>query len=231
MLSSVRCAKRLDLFAGRAFFYLWISSLLSVGVQRSSASLSFDSFSDATAYGGTSYSVGSFLFKQSNRFGATWFALTNTPAPPATGFPTIVSGNLSYSNLTWSSGNCVSIPSATGVMGRMTLGFTVTNGTAYYSFLLKVTDLTNVDSTGTQNNFFAGFGDTIGNQNATLLRAATRLYTRKAGSGFNLGVARNSSTSSDWVFETTQRNLNDVLFVVGSYNYANHTANLWVNPL
>jgi arylsulfatase A-like enzyme len=115
-------------------------------------------------------------------------------------------------------------------MGRMTLGFIVTSGTAYYSFLLKITDLSGVDTSGTQNNFFAGFGDTVGNQNATLLRAATRIYTRKSGAGFNLGVARNSSTPSDWVFDSTLRNLNDALFVVGSYNYNNHTANLWINP-
>ena len=115
-------------------------------------------------------------------------------------------------------------------MGRLTLGFVVTNGTAYYSFVLKVTDLWGVDTSGTQNNFFAGFGDTIGNQNAALLRAATRIYTRRAGAGFNLGVARNSSTPANWVFDTTQRNLNDVLFVVGGYDYGNHTAKLWINP-
>jgi hypothetical protein len=107
---------------------------------------------------------------------------------------------------------------------------TVTSGTAYYSFLLKVTDLSGVDSSGTQNNFFAGFGDTLGPQDGTLLRAATRLYTRKAGSGFNLGVARNSSTPADWVFDTTHRSLNEVLFVVGCYDYNNHTAKLWINP-
>ena len=199
-------------------------------LERAPAAVCFDPFADATAGGGTSYAVGGFLFQQVNSLGTTWYALTNTPAPPATGFPVVAAGNLSYPGLPAPTGNCISIPASTGVMGRLTLGFTVTSGTAYYSFLLNVTDLSGVDTSGTQNNFFAGFGDTIGSQNATLLRAATRIYTRRSGSGFNLGVARNSSTPADWVFDTTQRNTNQVLFVVGCYDYNNHTAKLWINP-
>src|SRR5262249_42862787 len=156
--------------------------------------------------------------------------LTNTPAPPATGLPTIAAGNLSYPGLPASTGNSISIPPTTGVMGRLTLGFTTTNGVVYFSFLLKVLDLSGINTSGTQNNYFAGFGDTTGNQNATLLRAATRLYTRRAGNGFNLGVARNSNNTGDWVFDSTQRSTNQVLFIVGSYDYASHSASLWINP-
>lgn len=190
----------------------------------------FDPFADGTASGGTGYAAGEFLFHQINRLGNQWFAVTNTPAPPATGFPTITSDNLSYPGLPASSGGCVHIPAAPGVMGRLTLNFTTTTGAVYYSFLLKVLDLSGIDSSGAQNNYFAAFGDTTGKQNATLLRAATRIYTRRAGKGFNLGVARNSNHSSDWVFETTQRDTNEMLLVVGSYDYNNHTANLWINP-
>jgi arylsulfatase A-like enzyme len=203
---------------------------LAFGVQQASAALCFDPFADATAEGGTSYSVGDFLFGQVNAFDARWYSLTNTPAPPATGFPVVAAGNLSHPGLPASTGNCIAIPSAVGVMGRLTLGFAVTNGTAFFSFLLKVTDLSGVDSSGPQNNFFAGFGDTIGNQNATLLRAATRVLTKRAGAGFNLGVARNSNDTSQWIFDPTPRNTNEVLFIVGSYDYGNHTANLWINP-
>ncbi len=214
----------------RARLLLVLLLLLFLGAPPAPASVCFDPFADATASGGTSYAVGGFLFGQANSFGNVWFALTNTPAPPATGFPVIAAGSLSYAGLPASIGNCISIPSSIGVMGRLTLGFTNTSGTVYFSFLLKVTDLSLVDSSGTQNNFFAGFGDTVGAQNATLLRAATRVYTRKAGNGFNLGVARSSNTAADWVFDTAQRNTNEVLFVVGSYSYDNHTANLWINP-
>ena len=119
---------------------------LALGVCHAPASACFDPFADATADGGTSYAVGGFLFKQVNGLGTTWYALTNTPAPPATGFPVVASGNLSYAGLPASTGNCISIPASTGVMGRLTLDFVVTNGTAYYSFLLKVTDLSGVDT-------------------------------------------------------------------------------------
>ena len=198
---------------------------------RAPAAICYDPFADATSNSGTSYTVGGFLFHQVNGLGTEWFALTNTPAPPATGLPVIAAGNLSYPGLPASTGNSVLIPPVTGVMGRLTLNFTTTSGVAYFSFLLKVFDLSAVDTSGTQNNYFAGFGDTTGNQNATLLRAATRIYTRRSGTGFNLGVARNSNTTSQWVFDTTQRSTNVVLFVVGSYDYNNHTANLWINPL
>ena len=175
--------------------------------------------------------MGGFLFGQNNGAGNTWFALTNTPAPPATGFPVIAAGNLSYPGVATNPGNCVSIPSATGVMGRLTLNFdTSTNGTFFYAFLLKVTDLGTVDTTGTQNNYFAGFGDTVGNQNAALIRGVAKLYSKKSGSGYQLGIARNSNTSSDWVFDPAQRNINDVLLIVASYDYGSHTANLWINP-
>ena len=195
------------------------------------ASACFDPFADATAFGGTSYTVGDYLFGEVNSTGNKWFALTNTPAPPAAGFPIIAAGNLSYPGLSVSAGNSVFIPSDVGVMGRLTLNFDTTNTDAFYfAFLLNITNLGSIDSTGTQNNFFAGFGDTVGNQNAALIRGVTKIYTKRSGNGFELGVARNSNTASDWVFDTTPRNTSTVLFIVGSYDYDAHTANLWINP-
>ncbi len=195
------------------------------------ASACFDPFADTTASGGTSYTAGDYLFGQVNSTGNKWFALTNTPAPPAAGFPIIAAGNLSYPGLSVSAGNSVFIPSDVGVMGRLTLNFDTTiTGAFYFAFLLNITDLGSIDTTGTQNNFFAGFGDTVGNQNAALIRGVTKIYTKRSGNGFELGVARNSNTASDWVFDTTPRNTNTVLFIVGSYDYNAHTANLWINP-
>ena len=208
---------------------LFLLSLFLV-IDRASAAGCFEPFADATASGGTGYAPGSFLCDQANASGNVWFALTNTPAPPATGFPTIVAGSLFYPGLPPSAGNSVFIPSDAGVMGRMTLNFAVTRGTVYFSFLLKVVDLSGVDSTGTENNYFAGFGDTVGPQNAALVRTATKVLAKKSGNGFKLGVARNSNKPGDWVFDDMQRNTNEVLFLVGSYNYNDHTANLWINP-
>jgi arylsulfatase A-like enzyme len=219
----------------RRVFWKEVSLLiiLVVAFTKAFAQGCFDPFADASTNGGTSYAVGSYLMGQGNGFANgsnTWYGLTNTPAPPATGFPTIAAGNLVYPNWPVSAGNCVSIPSAVGVMGRMTLNFQVTSGTAYFAFLLNVQDLSQIDTTGTQDNFFAAFGDTTGNQNSVLLRGVTKIYTKKSGAGFKLGVARNTAVSGNWVFDTTQRNTNQVLFIVGSYDYTAHTANLWINP-
>jgi arylsulfatase A-like enzyme len=112
----------------------------------------------------------------------------------------------------------------------MTLNFAATRGTVYFSFLLKVTDVSAVNSTGRENNYFAAFGDNVGEQDAALVRAATRVLAKKSGDGFKLGVGRNSNRPADWVFDDTERKVGDVLFVVGSYNYGEHTANLWIDP-
>src|SRR4051794_2227769 len=95
--------------------FLVLCSLL-LSFTRAPAAICFDPFADATSDLGTSYAVGDFLFPQVTRLGNEWFALTNTPAPPAAGFPMIAAGNLSYPGLPASSGNSVLIPSATGVM-------------------------------------------------------------------------------------------------------------------
>jgi len=203
---------------------------LCLVIERASVAGCLEPFADATVGGGTDYAPGSFLFGQVNTSGNVWFAVTNTPAPPATGFPRIVSGSLSYPGLPPSTGNSVFIPADAGVMGRMTLNFATTRGAVYFSFLLKVVDLTGVADTGTENNYFAGFGDTVGSQNAALVRTATKVFAKKSGNGFKLGVARNSNKPDNWVFDDTQRNTNEVLFVVGSYNYNDHTANLWIDP-
>jgi arylsulfatase A-like enzyme len=190
----------------------------------------FEPFADATASGGTRYTPGNFLFGQCNVSGNVWFPVTNTPAPPANGFPRIAADSLSYPGLPSSSGNCVSIPADVGVMGRLTLNFAATQGAVYFSFLLKVVDLAGVNRTGTEDNYFAAFGDNVGAQDATLLRAATRVLAKRSGRGFMLGVARNSNKPGDWVFDNMPRNTNEVLFVVGSYDYNDHTANLWIDP-
>jgi arylsulfatase A-like enzyme len=215
----------------RLFFLILLpfnSFLLSVASANGRSCV--EPFADAIRQGGTSYQSGSFLFDQRNSAGNQWFPVTNTPAPPAAGFPTILPGSLSYPGLVSPAGNSVLIPSDVGVMGRLTLNFSVTRGTAYFSFLLKVTDISALNETGTEDNYFAAFGDNAGAQDATLLRAATRVLAKRSGNGFKLGVARNSNIPADWVFDQIQRNTNEIFFIVGSYNYNNHTASLWVDP-
>src|SRR5262249_13561875 len=111
----------------------------------------FDPFADASGAGGTSYAVGGFLFHQANGLGNQWFALTNTPSPPGKGFPIIFGESLSYPGLPASTGNSIYIPGNPGCMGRLTLDFNANRGTVYFSFLLKVLDLSSVNASGRQN--------------------------------------------------------------------------------
>lgn len=187
----------------------------------------YEPFADATAGGGTAYLPGAPLSGQCNVSGNLWYPVTNAAGA---GMPGIVADSLSYPGLPPSSGNSLFIPSDVGVMGRMTLNFAATRGAVYFSFLLKVTDVTRLSETGTENNYFAAFGDNVGAQNATLLRAAARVLARRSGDGFKLGIGRNTSRPDDWVFDQTERPLNQVLFIVGSYNYTDRTANLWIDP-
>jgi len=202
---------------------------LAAGIAgHAAAGVCTDSFADARDKGGTGYMPGISLIGQSNGRGNDWNGITNTPGRASAG-PVVIAGNLSFPGLP-GSGNSISIPSSGGLMGRMTLGFTARSGTVYFSFLLKVTDISRLDETGTQNNFFAALGDNIGGQNGALRRAAARVYIRRAASGYRLGIARNSDSPADWNFDPTIRNVGDVVLVVGAYDHGSHSAKLWVNP-
>src|SRR5262245_9272796 len=105
----------------------------------------FDSFADAIASGGTAYTAGSGLVStntgQTNALG-NWISINSDRA--SNGGPAIVTGSLTYPNLPTSAGNSVSFFPTNGMSGRVGLGLTSTVSVAYYSFLLKVTDLSAV---------------------------------------------------------------------------------------
>jgi len=208
---------------------LSIFLLLGFAVDAAAATY-LDSFADARQAGGTRYAAGSSLIGQSDGHGGDWYGVTNTPGQPAVKTPVLTPGSLSYAGLPAAAGNSVSIPSSPGVMGRLSLGFAARTGTVYFSFLLKVTDVSQLNKSGTQNNFFAALNDNVGSQNAMLRRAVARLYARRAGDGYNLGIARNSDLPGDWVFDTTERKVGEVLFVVAAYDNDRHVARLWINP-
>ena len=62
-----------------------------------------------------------------------------------------------------------------------------------------------------------------------------RLLARAANGGFNLGVGKNTTTASDWVWSTNLFLLNETVFLVGSYTFNtgsayDDVAMLWLNP-
>jgi hypothetical protein len=109
----------------------------------------------------------------------------------------------------------------------------VTSGTLYYSFAFKVTNLGALSGTGGP---FAAFNNSRGTQGNTPTVLGTRILARAAnGGGFNLGVAKNSTSPGDWVWETNVFNLNQTIFLVGSYTFNSTSSTddvslLWINP-
>ncbi len=187
----------------------------------------YDPFADATGSGGTSYAVGANLVGQTDAQGQTWFQA----GPASATTPKITAGNLTYAGLPVSQGNSVSF-GGNGQSARLNTSSVVGTGTIYYSFILDVTGITGLSTSGV---FWAGFNNSVGSQATTPTTVATRLYTKTSGSGFVLGVDKNSSSTSDWYWDTTTRNVGDTLFIVGAYELNSGTTTddvsyLWINP-
>jgi len=217
-----------------------LAALLFLAALNSASALpNFDPFADATANNGTSYAVGAGLAPNSstNNNGTTNSWQLVGSVNPGNPQPVIVAGNLDYPDLPTSTGNSVSnAPSPPGTLGqtaRLGLNVSATPPIAYYSFLLKVTDLTAVPTTNAPN-FIAGVSDTVGAQSATLGRCGGRLVAKKSATtetNYVLGIGR-GTTVADYVYDPTERNTNDVLFIVVSYERTSGSSNinLWVNP-
>ncbi len=95
-----------------------------------------------------------------------------------------------------------------------------TSGTLYTQFLMSVTDLTAVtDLTGTA--YFAGVTDgTSGGYKA-------KVFTKRSGTQYLLGLTANIETA---IYDTTLRNIGDVLRIVVGYDFTANTLSMWVNP-
>lgn len=127
-----------------------------------------------------------------------------------------VADNLSYPGLT-SSGNSVSLSGAG--MDPFTPITVTTSGSLYYSFLMKVTDISNV-STDLTETYFAGLADNLKNYKA-------RLFFKRNGTQYQLGFDSAATTTN---YDTTLRNVGDVVLVVMSYDFGTNILNAWFNP-
>jgi len=174
------------------------------------------------------YSAGANLIGQTTSDGLTWVG-----AGAGATQITATSGNLSVFGLAPSTGNSIQIPSTSSLSARMPIGFTVTSGTLYYSFLMKVADLTGLSTTGSH---LAGFNNSVGSQTQIPTAIGTRLLLRATGTGgFNIGLSKASTTTTDWTWSPAQFQTNETVFLVGSYTINSATtsddvAKLWINP-
>ncbi|HVM49259.1 MAG TPA: PEP-CTERM sorting domain-containing protein [Candidatus Acidoferrum sp.] len=187
----------------------------------------YEPFADASSSGGTTYTIGANLIGQTNAGGQAWFQA----GPANSTQPTITAGSLSYADLPPSQGNSVGF-GGNGESARLNTSSIVGSGTLYFSFLL---DASSAPSGGSGGVFWAGFNNSAGSQSTTPTTIATRVYSKPSGSGYLLGVSKNSSSTSDWVWDTTVHSFGETVLVVGSYTFntastSDDVSQLWIDP-
>jgi hypothetical protein len=178
---------------------------------------------------------GTNLVGRVNPGGLAWYQAG--PVTGGTNVPSIYPGNLSYPGLAPATGNAIKFGGidSGGMAARFSksTGTLAASGTLYYSFIMKVTDITGLSTSGV---FCAGFNNSANSQATLPNVVAARLYARATNGGFVLGTSVNSSTASDLVWDTTTHNINETNFVVGSYQMTgspfgtSDSCQMWINP-
>lgn len=185
----------------------------------------------ALVYDGFNYTAGADLAGQSPNGGTTSWVATGTGGAGGSDPIVIASGGLTVPGLASSAGNSITF-GGLGLTDRLSIGGAITSGTVYYSFAFRVDDVTGLTATG---GFFAGFNNATVTQANQPTVIGTRVLTKLNGSGYNIGISKNSSASADFSFDPTVYNVGATIFVVGSYTFNTGTtlddlAQLWINP-
>jgi hypothetical protein len=171
------------------------------------------------------YPVGVNLVGQTSPDLLTWTAA----GPP--GLNVVVqAGNLTVPGLAAPAGNQVLVRGAPGPSARFPIGPTINTGTVFFSFALRVGSLGQLGSAG---DFLAGFNDAVGTQSTTPTVVGTRVLTRPARDGYNLGLDKSSGVPDNYKWDPRVFTVKDTVFIVGSYTFAAATADvarLWINP-
>lgn len=132
---------------------------------------------------------------------------------------TSVSGNLSYTGIT-PSGNSISFA---GTGSDTKLPFTdTTSGNLYTSFLVSVTNLTGVSTTG--STYFATLA------NAANSFTVARIYFKTDGTLFQYGISP-TSVATDIVWSPNQYAVASTQYLVLRYDFTNNLLYLYENPI
>ena len=126
-----------------------------------------------------------------------------------------VANSLTYTGVT-SVGNSVMFSGA-GIEGYTPFTST-TSGTVYAAFLVNVSDMTNVTTDGTAT-YFAGITDIAKSYLA-------RMYVKKNLTQYQLGF----DTGTAPTYDTTLRNVGDVVYIVIGYDFGSNALSVWINP-
>ena len=191
----------------------------------------YEPFASATGSGGTSYSTGANLIGQTNAALQTWWQA----GPGGNPQPTVAAGDLTVSGLYSAGGGQSAAFGGNGTSARLNLSVPaggITAGTVYFSFAMKLTDLSGLTTGG---QYWAGFNNVQGSQTTTPGTVVTRVTTRSATGGFNIGLQEGSQTTlGNLVWNSSLFTTSDTIFLVGSYTFNPSTGDdvsqLWVNP-
>lgn len=193
----------------------------------------YEPFSDSTGSGGTSYSVGANLIGQVSASGQSWYQAGPLSGPQ----PTIAAGDLTIAGLySAGGGRSAKFGGGPGTSTRFNLsvgpgGFQ--SGTVYFSFALKLTDITGLDSAG---QFFAGFNTAQGSQATQPNTVGDRILARSVAGGYNIGIRQGTGgAQGNLAWNPTTFTTSDTIFLVGSYTFntgssSDDVGQLWVNP-
>lgn len=125
-------------------------------------------------------------------------------------------GSLSYTGVTSSDNSITFTGSGIDCFTPFT---TATSGTIFTSFLINITDISNILTDGA-STYFVGLTDEIKGYNA-------RLFVKKTGTQYQLGLDTASTTTN---YDATLRNTGSVVLVVLGYDFASNSLKAWFNP-
>jgi hypothetical protein len=132
-----------------------------------------------------------------------------------------VAGSLTYPGFAASSGNKIAFDGA-GLDAAKRFD-SVATGTAYYSYLLKVTSVGSLTATG---GYFTTFY-----QSPTSTTGGSCVWTRLDGTAYDIGISVRITSPVSW---STIKDLNTTYLIVASYEFVagatNDVCKIWINP-
>ena len=196
------------------------------------ASTSLVAFGTPLLYDGFNYSLSpTNLAGQVNPGGPTWEWAAPTTSAATNNQPAIVSGSLNYSGLAPSVGNSV-LFGGNGASSRLSWGSSqISTGAVYYSLILKITDITALNTTTPQ--FFVAATPSVGSGTPTIVVAGLNALKVDA-THYVLGIKK---AGGGILSSSVTNTVGDVVFVVCSYKFVTgpgtgtgDEARLWINP-
>jgi hypothetical protein len=188
--------------------------------------------------------VGTTVEGKTNPDGETWVAAYGNAVAPS--LIKVAAGNLAVPpQMDPSIGNSAEIDGGPSTVGtnqaqsgkslRLPLGETISTGKVYYSFALRVDELT-----GSPNNGVGGFGIALNNSpgptttNPGSVAAKVQMRVDATDTTkYNLGIFNNRSTgvatSTSWT--DTEFTVGTTHFIVAAYDRDNDVSSLWIDPI